>query len=129
MDGECRLGLLVSHSAGLVMHPDCIDEPSDIAQFAPFEPGEYSVPSFTQAYWSLLFGVECSSSGNSVTCDVPNNPVEYADRWMEALLFTLQIGNDQEPVELWDNMAIFIAANYPTDSNLLTSVRAIHGLD
>ncbi|MDH3501299.1 MAG: hypothetical protein OEL69_02175 [Nitrosopumilus sp.] len=125
----CNLQHLISHSAGLVVHPDCIDDLTDISQSIKLEGNGYTVKSFTQAYWSLLFGVSCSIENNSVVCVQPNNlPSDYEDRWMEALLFAMQMGNEQSLVEFWENMELFIESNYPDDLNLIQSARALHGL-
>jgi hypothetical protein len=127
-DVECSLSALVSHSAGLVVHPDCITDLDQISGAIVFN-GPYTVRSFTQAYWSLLFGVACTTSGGTLNCDVPGGlAADYPDRWMEALLFALQIGNDLDPVEIWDAMALFVDANYPQESDILAAVRALHGL-
>ena len=54
----------------------------------------YSITAFTQAYWSLLFGVSCTGEGSMIDCSIPPNlPTDYEDRWMEALLFGLQLAN------------------------------------
>lgn len=125
---ECSLSTLVSHSAGTVVHPQCITDSDQISTEIEFE-GPYTVRSFTQAYWSLLNAVSCTAAGGVLSCDEAGSvPPEYADRWMEALLFALQVGNDLEPVEIWDAMALFIDANYPQDNQRLQTVRALHGL-
>jgi len=104
---HCSLADLISHNAGLVVHPDCIDDPSDVAQSIIVTNNGYSIQAFTQAYWSLLFGVTCSLENNSVVCVQPDNmPANYEDRWMEALLFALQMGNEQSFVEFWENMEL-----------------------
>ena len=125
---ECDLGALVGHSAGLVVHPECISDLDQISTQIDFE-GPYTVKSFTQAYWSLLYGVSCTTSSGGLNCNVPSGlSADYPDRWMEALLFALQLGNNLEPVEIWNNIAVFIDANYPEDSARLQTVRTLHGL-
>jgi hypothetical protein len=129
-EGHCDLGVLIGHNAGLVVHPDCINNPSDIAQSIVVEDSNgYTIKAFTQAFWSLLFGVACSVENNLLVCTSPKNLVpNYEDRWMEALLFALQMGNEQSFVEFWENMELFIESNYPADLDLIQSVRALHGL-
>jgi hypothetical protein len=128
-EGHCSLSYLIHQNAGLVVHPDCVDEQSDIAQSIEVSNDGYSIRAFTQAFWSLLFGVSCSADSIPIECDQPDNlPNNYEDRWMEALLFALQMGNFQGLVEFWDNMEIFISLNYPQDLDLLQSVRAFHGI-
>ncbi|MFV0473014.1 MAG: hypothetical protein ACK5MQ_02055 [Pikeienuella sp.] len=128
-DVECSLSALVSHSAGVVVDPTCVADLNQISGEIDFD-GPYTVRSFTQAWWSLLFGVSCTLSGGALICDQPGAlAADYPDRWMEALLFALQTGNDLEPVELWDAMALFIDANYPQENARLATVRALHGLD
>lgn len=127
--GPCSLSALISHSAGQVVHPDCIQNEDQIARSINVTNNGYRIQAFTQAFWSLLFGVSCTGEGSMIDCTVPDDlPTDYEDRWMEALLFTLQLGNEQSFVEVWENMEIFIQANYPSDLELLQSVREFHGL-
>ncbi len=130
LNGTCDLGILIGHAAGTVVHPDCVNNLDQIAQSINVTDQGYSIKSFTQAFWSLLFSVSCTLNGNVVNCDVPNSLyTNYEDRWMEALLFALQLGNEQSHVELWDNMALFIETNYPSEVERLQVVRELHGLD
>ncbi len=126
-DVECSLNLLISRGAGRVVHPECISDLDDISTQIEFKT-PYTVVSFTQAFWSLLYGVSCTVS-DGLSCNEPAVlPTNYSDRWMEALLFALQLSNNLEPIEIWDAMAIFIDANYPEDRELLQTVRTLHGL-
>ncbi|MEM7188158.1 MAG: hypothetical protein AAF439_00985, partial [Pseudomonadota bacterium] len=125
---NCSLSTLVGHSAGRVVHPDCIFDTDDISTMPVFD-GEYTVQSFTQGYWSLLNGVSCTLNGDTLNCGEPGGlAADYPDRWMEALLFALQVGNELTFTEIWEAMALFIDANYPGDSARLQTVRSLHGL-
>lgn len=128
-DLTCDLAALISHSAGQVVHPDCISNFDQISQVASFS-GPYTVQSFTQGYWSLLHATSCEIAGGALSCETgAGAPPEYPDRWMEALLFAMQAGNELSLTEIWDLMAVFIAANYPQDNQRLARARALHGLD
>jgi hypothetical protein len=90
--------------------------------------GGYAVEAITQAYWELLFGVWCEGTGTDVSCDAGVADAGYADRWMEALLAALDMGNGQSFVQLWDNIGAFIQTNYPADYALFDHVRELHGI-
>jgi hypothetical protein len=75
--------------------------------------------------WLRFWGSSCDHYEQRMPSNLAPN---YEDRWMEALLFALQMGNEQSFVEFWENMELFIESNYPADLDLIQSVRALHGL-
>jgi len=144
-DDACKLSALTSHMPGSIVHPDCIDDADLIwtlnekrptgnnATFGCNPSGNaYDVHAQSQAFWSLLFGRQCSvTPQNGVACARAHTPLPggYSVRWMEALLAALEMGNLHSFVSLWDNIEAYIGANYPADLSFLQSVRALHGLE
>jgi hypothetical protein len=141
---RCKLSSLMSHMPQPV-HPDCAPNAdfvwtlneqrplTDDATFGctPSGSNAYGVHAQAQAFWSLMFGQQCSINGNDVFCALAHSPLPggYSVRWMEALLAALQMGNQHSFVSLWDNIEAYLGANYASDLSFLQSVRALHGLD
>jgi hypothetical protein len=141
----CKLSSLMSHMPGSIVHPDCMDDAEliwtlnekrpggDDPDFGcnPSGPNTYGVHAQAQAFWSLLFGQQCSIVGDGVSCVLAHSPLPggYSVRWMEALLAALQMGNQHSFISLWDSMEAYIGANYPQDVDFLQSVRELHGLE
>ncbi|MEL7183292.1 MAG: hypothetical protein AAFY65_00705 [Pseudomonadota bacterium] len=129
-NGSCELNFLITHSPGVVVHPDCVTDLDQVSRQIEFiGTSGRTVQSFTQGFWSLLWGVSCEITAGVLSCQGSGQVDDtYHDRWMAALLFALHLGNDLTPVELWDAIALYIDTNFPQDSQTLARVRALHGL-
>ncbi len=136
VNGACNLGSLIGNMPHNVVDPACYpgvarfgdDRVDDTGPGGCNKSDGYHMDSVHQAFWELLWGRSCGVVGGTTYCSGMRAP-DYADRWMEALLSALRMGNSQHIVQLWDNMEAFIAEAYPSDLALMQHVRQLHEIE